>query len=162
MGLLRTPGRLRIVGQGEMEAEVRSALTAPELAARVELLGPQWDGALEELMGKAAAVVVPSEWYDNLPHVLCQAGALGKPVIASRIDGIAEHVQEGTNGFLFPLRDAAALAGLIERVLALAPADYAALSRRCRAHAEQTFDFDVHYRTLIGILEGLAGAGRAG
>src|SRR5256712_7792908 len=155
--LLRSPGRLRIVGQGEMETEVRSALAAPELAGRVELLGPQWGGALDDLMAKAAAVVIPSEWYDNLPHVLCQAGALGKPVIASRIDGIAEHVQEAVNGFLFPLRDAEAFAGLIERVLALPPADYAALSRRCRAHAEQTFDFDVHYRTLSGILEGLGG-----
>jgi len=87
--LLRSPGRLRIVGQGEMETEVRSALAAPELAGRVELLGPLWGGVLDDLMAKAAAVVVPSEWYDNLPHVLCQAGALGKPVIASRIDGIA-------------------------------------------------------------------------
>jgi glycosyltransferase involved in cell wall biosynthesis len=162
MRLLRSPGRLRIVGQGEMEAEVRSALAAPELAGRVELLGPQWGGALEALMAKAAAVVVPSEWYDNLPQVLCQAGALGKPVLASRIDGVAEHVQEAVNGFLFPVRDAEALCGLIERVLALPPADYAALSRRCRAHAEKTFDFDVHYRTLSGILEGLVRPGGPG
>jgi glycosyltransferase involved in cell wall biosynthesis len=161
MRLRRPPGRLLLVGQGEMEAEVRSALAAPELAGRVELLGARWGEDLEGLMAKAAAVVIPSEWYDNLPHVLCQAGALGKPVIASRIDGIAEHVQEGTNGFLFPVRDAEALAELIERVLALAPADYAALSRRCRAHAEEAFDFDVHYRTLVGILYGLAGRGGA-
>jgi glycosyltransferase involved in cell wall biosynthesis len=156
MALVRPTGRLRIVGQGEMEAEVRAALEAPELAGRAELLGPRWDAELEGLMAKAAAVVIPSEWYDNLPQVLCQAGALGKPVIATRIAGLAEGVLEGTNGFLFPFRDAQALAGLIDRVLALSPADYAALSRTCRAHAEQTFDFDVHYRVLSGILESLA------
>jgi glycosyltransferase involved in cell wall biosynthesis len=157
MALVRGPGRLRIVGQGEMEAEVRAALARPELAGRVDLAGPRWGEEMEGLMAKAAAVVVPSEWYDNLPQVVGQAGALGKPVLATRIDGLAEAVVDGTSGFLFPFRDATALAGLIDRVLALAPADYAALSRSSRAHAERTFDFDVHYRVLGGILEGLGG-----
>lgn len=157
MALVRPAGRLRIVGQGEMEPEVRAALATPELAGRAELLGPRWGEELEGLMAKAAAVVVPSEWYDNLPQVLGQAGALGKPVIATRIDGIAEHVREGANGFLFPFRDAPALAGLIDRVLALSPGDYAALSRSCRAHAEREFDFDVHYAALSGILGSLGG-----
>jgi glycosyltransferase involved in cell wall biosynthesis len=161
MALMRGPGRLRLVGQGELEPEVRAAVTSPPLAGRVELIGPRWGEELDELMSGAAAVVVPSEWYDNLPHVVCQAGALGKPVVASRIDGIPEHVREDVSGFLFPPGDAEALARSMERVLALSPADYAALSRRCRAHAEQAFDFDVHYRTLRGILDGLGGP-RAG
>jgi glycosyltransferase involved in cell wall biosynthesis len=155
MSFVRSPARLRIVGQGEMETEVRSAIATPEVAGRAELLGPRWGEELEGLMAKAAVVVVPSEWYDNLPQVLCQAGALGKPVIATRIDGIAEHVREGTSGFLFPIRDAPALAGLIDRVLSLSESDYAALSRSCRSHAEQTFDFDVHYRALDDIVEQL-------
>jgi glycosyltransferase involved in cell wall biosynthesis len=161
MALMRGPGRLRLVGQGELEPEVRSAVTSPPLAGRVELVGPRWGAELDELMAGAAAVVVPSEWYDNLPHVVCQAAALGKPVVASRIDGIPEHVREDVSGFLFPPGDAEALARSMERVLALSPADYAALSGRCRAHAEQAFDFDVHYRTLRGILDRLGGP-RAG
>jgi glycosyltransferase involved in cell wall biosynthesis len=155
MALARKPARLKLVGHGELEAEARSAAAAPELAGRVDVLGARWGDELEETIARSAAVVIPSEWYDNLPQVLCQANALGKPVIASDIDGIPEYVREGDSGFLFPPGDAAALAGLIDRVVSLPAGDYEALSRRCRSHAEEAFDFDVHYRTLGAIVERL-------
>lgn len=46
-------------------------------------------------------VVVPSLWNDNLPGVVFEALAFGRPVIGSRRGGIPEMINEGMNGLLF-------------------------------------------------------------
>ena len=71
------------------------------LAGKAEFVGPVYGSHFAELLDKAAFVVVPSEWYDNLPMIVCQAFAAGKPVVASRINGIPEFVSHEENGLLF-------------------------------------------------------------
>ena len=46
-----------------------------------------------------------------------EAQACGVPVVASRIGGLVEAVQDGVTGFLVPPRDPAALAAAIARLL---------------------------------------------
>jgi glycosyltransferase involved in cell wall biosynthesis len=67
-------------------------------------------------LGKAAFVVVPSEWYDNLPMIVCQAFAAGKPVVASRINGIPEFVSHEENGLLFLPGNPSELASSMHRI----------------------------------------------
>ncbi len=45
-------------------------------------------------------VVVPSLWNDNLPSVVFEAMAFGKPVIGARRGGIPEMIRDGRNGIL--------------------------------------------------------------
>ena len=45
-------------------------------------------------------VVVPS-FYDGLPNVLLEAGALGIPLLASTAGGMGDILQDGSHGFLF-------------------------------------------------------------
>jgi glycosyltransferase involved in cell wall biosynthesis len=156
MSLVAGPTRLVVVGRGELEQEVRD-----RVSDRISFVGARWGDELDALIDGALAVVIPSEWYDNLPQVLCQANAMGKPVIASRINGIPEYVVEGTSGTLFEPGDRAALARAIDRLAALSDAQYATLSRTSRRHAEQVFDYEVHYArlmALIGMLTGRAAA----
>ena len=102
-------GRLLVVGGGEAEEAARSYVAAHGLS-NVVFLGPQYGpDMLSELAG-ARAVLVPSEWFDNCPVIVQQAFALGKPVIASDIDGLTEVVTHRSNGLLFPPGDAAGLA----------------------------------------------------
>ena len=101
----------------------------------VEFLGYLEGAALLEQVRGARAVVVPSEWYENLPYAVLEAMALGVPVIGSRIGGIPEMVEEGTTGRLFPAGDAPALAGAME-ALAGDPAAAAALGRAARRKLE--------------------------
>jgi glycosyltransferase involved in cell wall biosynthesis len=158
-----TDARLVVVGQGELEHEIIRTIAEEKLADKVSFVGPKWGDELDALLSTALAVVIPSEWYDNLPQVLCQANAAGKPVLASRINGIPEYVDEGVSGHLFAPGDRRALAALIDRVFALSANDYAALSRSSRAHAERRFDYSVHYERLSGVIETLihkAGDGR--
>src|SRR5204862_1250171 len=93
--------RAIVVGNGALEHALTDWVFAHGLQDRVKLTGPLWGTELIRVLAGACAVAVPSEWYDNLPLALCQANALGKPVLASRINGIPEYVQDDVNGFLF-------------------------------------------------------------
>jgi glycosyltransferase involved in cell wall biosynthesis len=147
--------KLIVVGQGELESEVVSTIKCGGLADKVTFLGPLWGEEVRKLMMRAAAVVVPSEWYDNLPLILCQANAMGKPVIASRIDGIPEYVENGKNGFLFEPGNTQQLAAAIDLIGRMTDSQYSELSTRARRVAEDVFDFGAHYAVLSGILDTL-------
>jgi len=54
------------------------------------------------------AIVIPS-FYDGMPNVLLEAGALGVPVIASAVDGMKDVIIHEESGLLFPAADTAAL-----------------------------------------------------
>jgi glycosyltransferase involved in cell wall biosynthesis len=158
-----SPGmRAVIVGQGEMEAELREFVRSHGLDDRVQFTGPLWGDALQKILARACAVAVPSEWYDNLPLALCQANALGTPVLASRINGIPEYVDDALNGFLFTPGHSEELAALADRVLSLSRDEYAALAIRTRRFAEQRLDFKEHYRVLSGVLNRLCKIPSAG
>lgn len=88
-----------IAGDGEAVDSIRQhrAVTT----GRVKFVGPVYGEEFKGLLSGASFVVVPSEWYDNLPMVVCQAFAQGKPVVAARINGIPEFVQHEKNGLLF-------------------------------------------------------------
>jgi glycosyltransferase involved in cell wall biosynthesis len=66
---------------------------------------------------KNGSVSVLFSIYENLPVAIAEALMLGKPVIASRVGGLAEMVQDGVNGFLVEPGDEDALADRLIRLL---------------------------------------------
>jgi glycosyltransferase involved in cell wall biosynthesis len=70
------------------------------------------------LMTEVMAVVVPSRWNENQPMVVLEAMSCGRPVIASRIGGIPELIEDGTDGHLVPPNDPRYLAGVLRDLLA--------------------------------------------
>ena len=125
--------RILIVGDGEDAEAVRSHACVQ--AGHAEFLGPVYGKRSEELIQNSACVVVPSEWYDNLPMIVCQAFAMGKPVIASNINGIPEFVKHRENGLLFAPGNALELRACIEE-LCSDDSLHARLSRNARITAE--------------------------
>ena len=140
---------LVIVGRGELADTVQESIRSTGLSDRIRFAGPLWGDEVSRLIESCAAVVIPSEWYDNLPMILCRANAMGKPVIASRINGIPEYVQEGINGYLFEPGNAIELASLIDQVLALSSAEYVNLSQSSRHFADDILDYPNHYINLM-------------
>jgi glycosyltransferase involved in cell wall biosynthesis len=63
------------------------------------------------------AVVAPSEWDENAPLAVLQARALGLPVIATDVPGIAEVVRAPAQGRLVPPGDPEALARALQDVV---------------------------------------------
>lgn len=64
----------------------------------------------------ATAVVLPAPW-DNFPYTCCEAMAYGACVVASDFGGMAEMIEHGTSGMLFPTTNVPALARTLQTVL---------------------------------------------
>jgi len=153
VGQARTAARLVVVGDGEARAEAERL--AREVApGRVTFVGPAWGAALRDYLARCLCVCVPSEWYDNAPLVLYQAYATGKPVIASRINGLPEVVADGEDGLLAVPGDVDEWAAQIERLTADA-ALRRRLGRAARRKAEAHFNMPAYYRRLSEALDDL-------
>ncbi|MDM7987662.1 MAG: glycosyltransferase family 4 protein [Smithella sp.] len=67
----------------------------------VKWLGFLEGDALNDLYLKSRVLVFPSCWYEGFPNVITRAMILQKPVIASRLGGVPEIVEDGQTGLLF-------------------------------------------------------------
>ena len=90
---------------------------APPVGERVRLLGPLPRDRVLELFAGADAAVLASVW-ENFPHTVVEALSVGTPVIATRVGGVPEIVEDGVNGLLVPPNDVEALAATIQRFFA--------------------------------------------
>jgi glycosyltransferase involved in cell wall biosynthesis len=75
-------------------------------------------GAVEAFLGRARALVFPSLWYEASGLVVLEALSKGIPVVCSRTTGAADWIEDGANGFLVELGDAAALGERLARLRA--------------------------------------------
>jgi glycosyltransferase involved in cell wall biosynthesis len=98
---------LLVVGDGEQRGELER-----RAGPRVRFLGPLPRERVLEVLAAADAVLLSSSW-ENFPHVLVESLAAGTPVIATRVGGVPEIVEDGVNGLLVPPNDADALAAAI-------------------------------------------------
>jgi len=65
----------------------------------------------------ASHVIVLPSYGEGLPRVLLEAAAVGRPIVATDVPGCRDVVVDGETGYLVPVRDAAALADAIEKLL---------------------------------------------
>ena len=136
--------KLKIAGTGPLAGEMK-AQAAQIGEGKVELLGHVSGNAKQELIGRAMGMVVPSEWYENCPISVIESMSRGTPVIASRIGGLPELVEDGVTGLLFEPGDVKGLASVLrrmvtERSLAIALAENALCTARQRFGAESHYD----------------------
>ena len=102
-----------LAGDGPEEKMLREKAVALGIADRVTFSGYVADTRLVYL---AADVLLMPSRYEGLPMTLLEAMAMGLPVVASQLDGIAEVIGDGCEGFLVPSDDAALF---VERTAAL-------------------------------------------
>jgi glycosyltransferase involved in cell wall biosynthesis len=108
---------LVLVGtDGGMRSRVEARAQALGLGAKLRLLGHVADeSVLADAYAGARATVLPSE-YEAFGLVLLESLAQGTPVVASRVGGIPEFVEDGRAGLLCPPGDASALAAALNRL----------------------------------------------
>jgi glycosyltransferase involved in cell wall biosynthesis len=127
-----------LAGDGPEEQMLREKASALGIANRVTFSGYVADTRLVYL---AADVLLMPSRYEGLPMTLLEAMAMGLPVVASKLDGIAEVIGDGAEGFLAPSDDAALFA---ERTAALlADAELSSrISKNARAKIEASFSVE--------------------
>jgi glycosyltransferase involved in cell wall biosynthesis len=81
----------------------------------VEWLG--WRDDIPALIARSHVVCLPSRYGEGVPRILLEAGASGRPVVATNVPGCREVVNHGRNGFLVAPGDVVALTGAIERLV---------------------------------------------
>jgi glycosyltransferase involved in cell wall biosynthesis len=108
--------RLLIAGDGEHRAALERAAAALALGEAVTFLGRADAARVRRLLRGAAALVVPSI-YEGMPLVVLEAMEASVPVVASRVSGIPEVVEDGGTGWLVPPEEPASLAAALAAVL---------------------------------------------
>jgi len=109
--LRRCPAaRFLLVGDGEMRSALEAEVRARGLQDRIVFTGFRED--VSSIMAGTDLVVLPSI-NEGMGRVLVMAMALGKPIVATRVGGVAELLGDGEAGLLVPPRDPAALAEAI-------------------------------------------------
>jgi glycosyltransferase involved in cell wall biosynthesis len=140
--------RLKIVGDGPEREPLTSLARGLE---QVEFLGWLPKAQVFDLMKAAAALIVPSAWFEG-PLVVLEAMAVGLPVVASRLGVLEELIDDSRTGRLFRPGDAEDLAARLERLLT-APHELAAMRREARAEFEARYGAEGNYRALERIYQ---------
>jgi glycosyltransferase involved in cell wall biosynthesis len=83
----------------------------------VQLLGRVSSDGVEHLMQTTRVFVSPSIWPEPLSRAVLEAMAVGMPIVATRVGGTSELLEDGVSALLVEPGDAAALAQAIARVL---------------------------------------------
>jgi len=120
---------LLIAGEGDERSTLERDVAELGLDGRVRFLGALPRARVVELFAAADAAILSSMW-ENFPHTVVEALAVGTPVLATASGGVAEVVRDGENGLLVPLGDAVALGAAVRRYF-----DDDALRARLRAAA---------------------------
>jgi glycosyltransferase involved in cell wall biosynthesis len=125
-------GNRTSIPRTELESWVRDGV--------IEYLGAADD--VRPFVAKATAVVLPS-YREGLPRSLLEAGAMGRPLIATDVPGCRDVVDDGVNGFLCAVRDSASLEQCKRRFAALTVEERAAMGSQSRRKIETKFSEEV-------------------
>ena len=149
------PGvRILVAGDGPARADLLALVDELGLADVVEWLGAVSIDDVPAVIARATVVVVPSRYEEPFGLVAVEAGLAGRPVVATRVGGLPEVVDDDGNGLLVPPEDPAALTAALltvlgDRELAVR------LGTAGRARAEHDFALDQHVDAFEALFERL-------
>jgi glycosyltransferase involved in cell wall biosynthesis len=126
------------IGDGELKTAFEAEVARLHLTSSCKLLG--WRRDVPELLRCLDVFVLTSLW-EGLPRVYLEALASGIPVVGTRVDGAAEVIRDGYNGYLLAPHD---WEGLARRVLYLLSAPEIRASMGARGRQGLSPDFDIY------------------
>lgn len=127
--------QLVLVGDGSLRPYLEALARRLQVAPWVEFAGHQ--EAVDRWLARMDCFALPSR-YEGCSNALLEAMAAGLPVIATRIEGNAEVIEEGLHGKLVPPRDVEAMAGALLEVCR-DPVGACAMGARARARVQERF-----------------------
>lgn len=112
----RTTQKLRfiIIGDGDMRQQTEHELALaqieytyfPELPVKAEAICTSWQTDMDEVLAGLDIVALTSH-NEGTPVSLIEAQAAGKPVVSTRVGGVADVVLDGASGLIVPPNQAA-------------------------------------------------------
>ena len=142
-GLANGVARLRVWGDPAVFPDYAGKLREMSSHPDIQFMGRIANDRVGEVLADSDVMVVPSLWYENSPVVIQEARAAGVPVIASGHGALAEKVHHGVDGLHFPPGNAAALAHVLQQIVAKPE-----LLSRLRENLPTPMDMEEHVRVL--------------
>ena len=142
-----TTAVLKIAGTGPIEQRLKQRCRGNP---RIRFLG-HIDGPRKvDLIARAKALVVPSEWQEVYPVTIMEANFCSTPVIASRIGGLPDMVREQSTGLLFESGDPSSLYEALCWCENNLP-ELVEMGKRARRFAQVRFSESTSYDKLMGV-----------
>lgn len=107
---------LMIIGNGPEKTRIQNDADTLIDDGKVHIIGERAHREIPKYLSAADLFVLPS-YSEGLPNVILEAMACNLPVIATRVGGIPEAVEDGKSGILVEKKDAVSLKGAIEYLL---------------------------------------------
>jgi glycosyltransferase involved in cell wall biosynthesis len=141
---------LLIAGKGRLRHELEAAAAELGLGPRVRFLGVRSD--IPELIAASDAVVLSSR-FEGLPNVVMEAMAGARPVVATRVGGAPELVEDGVSGILVHPGDPDALASAMQQVMAAPELQRHAMGGRGQSIVSERFGLAAMGESWLRLLE---------
>jgi len=138
---------LKIIGDGPLEEEIRASL--PQLPG-VEHLGRRSIAEVCESLGRATALIFPSEWMEPFGRTIIEAYSKGTPVIAADTAPMRDMIEHGVTGLLYAAGSADALATAI-RALRADPQRLMSMRMRARERYLRDYSVERNYAAMMEI-----------
>jgi glycosyltransferase involved in cell wall biosynthesis len=142
-----------LVGDGRVRSQIEEAIRNAGLEKKITIMGWISGERVKAEIVAARALLLPS-FSENLPVVIMEAMALGRPVISTYVAGIPELVIPGQTGWLVPPSDEVALAGAMRDALAAPVEQLAAMGQAGRARVVERHDVRKETAKLKKLFEG--------
>lgn len=146
--------RLIVAGDGAGRASLEEHAEHCRMSASVIFLGWVHPDKVYSLINEATAVLMPSRVPEGFGLAALQGQQMARPVVASRVGGVAEVVLDGDTGLLVNAGSVEALADAMLRLLE-EPASATAMGATGRCRAESEFSFATHVDAYDALLQRL-------
>src|SRR5262249_26875538 len=141
-----------LAGDGPMRSDVEKAIQRAGLQDKISILG--WANSDQVKMELAAArALVLASFAENMPVVIMEALAMGRPVISTYVAGIPELVEAGKTGWLVPAGDEIALAEAMREALTAPVEKLVEMGAAGRLHVMEHHDALKEAIKLKGLFE---------
>jgi glycosyltransferase involved in cell wall biosynthesis len=141
-------------GDGRLRAELEAFVERAAIQDYCRFIGVEAN--VFNFMSAIDILVLPSIAHEDFPNVILEAMGLGKPVIASKLAGTPEQVEDGVTGLLVPPGDAQSLAAAIARLAADAQLR-AEMGRAGRRRFEERFTAKASVHRYMALYQSLLG-----
>lgn len=144
--------RLIIMGSGTLEEEIKKRI-AQENLMNIDFIGSREGAELLEVVTKAKAVIVPSEWDEPLPRTVLEAYSQGTPVVGADRGGIPELVSETETGFLFRAGNVDSLIKAVGKLEDLSENDYMHMRINCTNRLKEEYSEQAYFNRFMRCVE---------
>lgn len=141
--------KLIIVGSGPEENRVKNYIYDNKIQ-NIDFLGYMNKEEAIDILSRAKALIIPSQWYEGLPMTLVESFSMNIPVIASKLGNLENLVNDGVNGLLFEFNDKYDLINKVNKVRN--DKEFALkLSMGAKESFEELYSEKVNYKILMNI-----------